>query len=112
MHIPLIVRLVGWHYARRSSKYAKKVRASLSPDEIAELEEISSTAFDCDELSRQFREKADPAQVPHFLSSIFDPNPFARSSVILPYRRPALRFVPASERGALSLVPILVTSRY
>jgi hypothetical protein len=107
-----MVRLFTWLGARRSAEYEQFNKSVLSENDIEELEAISREAFDSDVTSREFVKNASSASVPAALLSIFNPDPFVRSSVILPYRRPALKFVPEHMKHTLARTPILVTSNF
>ncbi len=46
------------------------------------------------------------------LEAVLSPERVLANALLTPYRRPAFRFLPAGQRGTLSLTPILVTPRF
>src|ERR1039457_4791999 len=120
------LQLYNWLGRRRTAKYAREVKASLSADEWRELEGIARRALQTDPVFRCLanpgsRDTIAPSRTGEAVGQLrqivdfecaFTPDLVLSNPLITPYRRPAFRLIPKSHFSSIALVPIIITPRF
>jgi hypothetical protein len=121
-------RVFNWYGKRIANSYATSVKQALSNDEWDELVDVTRRGFQVDPTFRIITRSRDPSTLTrtaallqgdpdnawggHELEALLSPERVLANPLLTPYRRPAFRFLPASQRESLSLTPILVVPRF
>jgi hypothetical protein len=125
----MLRRLFNWYGKRTADAYAVRVKQSISDEEWNELVELARRCYQSDPTFRVITQSglgsdgsapgamSLPAEANKMwggpeLEAILSPERVLANPLLTPYRRPALRLLPAAQREILNLTPILLVPRF